>query len=262
MIYINMIEAENLALKAHNDNLENMVAGHYDMLKIKVDEIESYTSVESIAREKLSDYSSNLVDVTEKYINNSLATLAVNRSTANSSASFIADITELRSLLKYLEKTNEQEDALILELNDTKEKIQNFLDKFPTLWPANGNVSSPFGMRMHPIYNKKMLHTGVDITGRTGDPIYAAASGTVIFSGVNGGYGNCIIIDHGDHLTTYYAHCSKLLVKKGDKVDKGDLVGKVGSTGTSTAPHLHFEIRVDNTPIDPLKYLNRATSEK
>lgn len=98
------------------------------------------------------------------------------------------------------------------------------------------------------------MHTGVDIAGPAGDDVKAADSGTVRFSGRSGGYGNLIIIDHGNGFSTYYAHNQKNLVSAGDEIDKGGVIAKRGSTGRSTGNHLHFEIRKDGNPQDPLNY--------
>ncbi len=123
-------------------------------------------------------------------------------------------------------------------------------------WPLNGGVSSGFGYRVHPISGVRKLHTGLDISGGSGTPIVAAGSGTVIWAGWYGGYGNTVIIDHGGGLTTLYAHQSSLNVSSGSSVSGGSVVGYVGSTGYSTGPHLHFETREYGTPVNPMNYLN------
>lgn len=122
-------------------------------------------------------------------------------------------------------------------------------------WPVVGEVTSGYGYRIHPIFQVRKMHTGIDIDGDIGDPIRAAAAGTVISSEWRGGYGKCIVISHGGGLATLYGHASELLVSAGEEVDRGQVIGKVGSTGYSTGPHLHFEVRVDGSPVDPLGYL-------
>jgi len=99
------------------------------------------------------------------------------------------------------------------------------------------------------------MHTGIDIAVPSGTSVLAANAGKVIYSGYNGGYGNTVIIDHGGKISTLYAHNSKLLVKVGDKVEKGKVISKSGSTGLSTGPHLHFEVRENGQHVDPMKYL-------
>lgn len=122
-------------------------------------------------------------------------------------------------------------------------------------WPISGRVSSGFGYRVHPIFGTRRLHRGIDVGASSGTPIAAAKGGTVILAGWNGGYGNCVVISHGDGITSLYAHQSSLAVSVGDTVSRGDIVGYVGSTGQSTGPHLHFEIRVSGTAVDPAPYL-------
>ena len=111
--------------------------------------------------------------------------------------------------------------------------------------------SSPFGMRHHPILNVDRLHAGCDLGAPTGTEIHAAADGTVVIAEVRGGYGNAVVIDHGHSLATMYGHTSRMLVKPGQLVKRGDVIALVGSTGLSTGPHLHFETRIKGLPIDP-----------
>ncbi len=122
-------------------------------------------------------------------------------------------------------------------------------------WPINAPATSEYGWRIHPIFGTKRLHSGIDLGAGTGTPIYAAAAGTVITAGAQNGYGNTVIIGHGNGQSTLYAHQSKIAVANGDVVQRGDLIGYVGSTGNSTGPHLHFEIRIDGTAVNPRGYL-------
>jgi murein DD-endopeptidase MepM/ murein hydrolase activator NlpD len=125
------------------------------------------------------------------------------------------------------------------------------------LWPpVDGHIVSPYGLRLHPILGYSRMHTGVDLDGDSGDKIVAAAGGTVIWSGYRGGYGNTVIIDHGGGMATLYAHQSKLVAQSGQKVAVADLIGYVGSTGLSTGPHLHFEVRLNGAHTDPAPYFS------
>ncbi|SHJ62394.1 murein hydrolase activator EnvC family protein [Paramaledivibacter caminithermalis] len=126
-------------------------------------------------------------------------------------------------------------------------------------WPAPGfsRITSPFGYRIHPILRVKKLHTGIDIGIPYGKNIVAAQSGKVIHSGWLGGYGKTIMIDHGGGIVTLYAHNSSILVKEGQKVERGQIISKCGSTGMSTGPHLHFEVRKNGEYIDPQQYVKK-----
>jgi murein DD-endopeptidase MepM/ murein hydrolase activator NlpD len=121
--------------------------------------------------------------------------------------------------------------------------------------PAKGKPVSGFGLRMHPIFRETRAHNGVDFDGATGDPVWAAKEGRVLYAGTMSGYGNVIILDHGNGVSTLYAHLSKILVSQSVAVKKGEVIGLIGSTGLSTGPHLHFEVRVGGTPKDPMLFL-------
>ncbi len=138
----------------------------------------------------------------------------------------------------------------------TPEEIEKYGGMF--VHPTNrvGYISSSFGYRIHPITKKRSFHSGLDIAGNNRSPIYAVQDGEVIFSGPNGTYGNCVIIDHDNGMVTLYAHCSSLSVVKGSSVLKGDNIALVGSTGRSTGPHLHFEVRINGKFINPINFLN------
>lgn len=122
-------------------------------------------------------------------------------------------------------------------------------------WPVRGPITSPFGMRVDPITGRYQLHSGVDIGAGYGTPIQAAADGIVLFAGWYGGYGYAIILDHGSGLSTLYAHCSAMYVSEHQWIQRGQVIGSVGATGWATGPHLHFEIRVNGVPVDPLTRL-------
>lgn len=122
-------------------------------------------------------------------------------------------------------------------------------------WPLRGKINSPYGTRVHPVFKTKTTHTGLDIDGKKGDPVRAAAAGEVLYTGWLRGYGQVVIIDHGGDLTTIYAHLSGIDTMENAKVKTGDRIGRVGSTGVATGNHLHFEVRVNGNTVDPMKYL-------
>ena len=122
--------------------------------------------------------------------------------------------------------------------------------------PSSGKITSYYGYRIHPIYHVNKLHAGIDIGGAAwGAPFVAAEDGTVILARYYGGYGNCVIIDHGGGISTLYAHGSAIYVSEGQKVTRGQNVLAIGSSGTSTGKHAHFEVRVNGSPVDPLPYI-------
>ena len=124
-------------------------------------------------------------------------------------------------------------------------------------WPAPGysNITSAYGMRFHPILKTRKMHTGVDIGAPMSATIVAADSGKIIHAGWMGGYGQVLVVDHGNGISTLYAHQSAFLVSNGQTVNRGDPIGKVGSTGWSTGPHLHFEVRINGSYTDPMPYI-------
>lgn len=122
-------------------------------------------------------------------------------------------------------------------------------------WPASGEITSPFGYRTHPIWGTTIYHAGIDIGVDEGVPVHAADGGTVVWSGWMGGYGYAVVIDHGNGLSTLYGHNSELVVSEGEAVGKGQVIAYAGSTGNSTGPHVHFEVRVNGDPVDPMGYL-------
>lgn len=123
------------------------------------------------------------------------------------------------------------------------------------LRPVGGPMTSAFGPRTHPIFNTVRMHNGVDFGSGMGTPIKSAADGTCVFSGVMSGYGNVVVVDHGGGLATLYAHQSRTACGVGTKVARGQVIGFVGSTGNSTGPHLHFEVRINGNPVNPAPYL-------
>jgi murein DD-endopeptidase MepM/ murein hydrolase activator NlpD len=127
----------------------------------------------------------------------------------------------------------------------------------PSIWPVTGWISSRMGYRRDPITGGSDYHSGLDIAGERGQPVHATASGRVTHVGYSGAYGNLVIVDHGFGLQTKYGHLSGYAVKKGDRVKRGDMIGKLGSTGRSTGNHLHYEVLANGRLLNPLQLLTQ-----
>ncbi len=171
-----------------------------------------------------------------------------------------------RALLAQVQRERASYERLAAELEEESRQLEALIRRLASppgssrlslrlrsglLWPARGAITSGFGPRRHPIFRVVRMHNGVDIAAPWGTPVRAAAPGTVLFAGWFGGYGKLVVLDHGG-VTTLYGHLSSIEVAAGQKVRAGQVIGRVGSTGYSTGPHLHFEIRVDGRPVDPL----------
>ncbi len=169
---------------------------------------------------------------------------------------------ELRSQYQELDLkiTSMTAESLTLEQNlqDQYEHLVDqkaFLSALPTRKPAIGYFTSGFGIRRAPFGGKVKMHEGLDIANHPGTPIKATADGVVTFANAKAGYGQTVILDHGYGLQTWYAHTRKILVKGGQKIRRGDNIALLGNTGRSTGPHLHYEVRVNGIPVDPLSYI-------
>jgi len=142
------------------------------------------------------------------------------------------------------------------EATDSLQAHYDLLEAMPSILPTTGWLSSRFSnSRMHPIYNRPLPHHGVDISAPKGTPIFAAAKGRVVSAGWNAGYGLTVKIDHGFGYATLYGHCSKVLVRRGQTVNRGDVIAQVGSTGIATSAHLHYEVSLNGVPQNPVNYV-------
>jgi len=172
---------------------------------------------------------------------------------AQKAARFLLERAEYERQLVELEQNSREVTALLQRVERTRAGRARLATPWTgsLLRPVGGRVTSGFGYRTHPIFRVRKMHTGVDIAAPHGTPIRAAAGGVVLFAGRWGGYGNCVILDHGGGLATLYAHCSSLAVGEGETVQQGQTIARVGSTGLSTGPHLHFETRRNGEPVSP-----------
>ncbi len=197
-----------------------------------------------------------VVEAAKKQETASRDKLATSRSAKDSRVKLLeSNIDELQ---KQLDRELEESQAIERQLRELS-GVSTVVSKNETfIWPAAYSkvITCKYGPRIHPITKKSGTHTGIDIRATLNSNIYAAASGKVIKAGWNTAYGNMIIIDHGNGITTLYGHANKLCVSVGDTVNQGDIIMKAGSTGYSTGPHLHFEVRKNGTPQDPKNYLS------
>jgi len=239
--FLDIIYFEKIVLKKDYDRLMSIKSKSQSIAKMKND-----------------------IEVRKKYLAQSINSInSQKRSIKNAIAKNQNMINKLKTDRAYYERTER-------ELARQSESIQSMISKNKGsstavvasggfLRPIAGRISSPFGWRTHPIFNSRTFHSGIDIAGPNLGSIKASNSGTVIYSGWYGGYGKVVIVDHGtvngSPITTLYAHLSSINVNKGQFVNKGDIVGHEGTTGYSTGPHCHFEVRVNGKPNNPLNYI-------
>ena len=165
-------------------------------------------------------------------------------------------ISEIKAGLDWLSQQSKLESQILDELSAVAQKKAVQWASTPSIWPVNGSITSRFGPRVSPFTGKKALHAGLDIGARRGTEIRAPGSGKVVVAAYDGRMGKFIRIDHGYGIETTYGHLSKIHVKYGDRVHRGDLIGRVGSTGKfSTGPHLHYQVAVNDKVVDPIHYI-------
>ena len=164
---------------------------------------------------------------------------------------------ELDALEAKLDELNADAESISSQIAASQNPNQEYQGSGTFVWPVRGSITSYFGWRIHPIFGDYRYHSGMDIAVAAGTPVAAAESGTVILAQWYGGYGNCVVIDHGGGISTLYGHNNSLNVSVGQQVSKGQTIAAAGSTGNSTGPHCHFEVRVNGVVTEPLDYLSR-----
>ncbi len=165
-------------------------------------------------------------------------------------------LKEMHQELTQLKGAASRQETSLQMLIEYFEDKRSLYASTPSIWPVRGWVTSPFGNRTSPFTGIPTFHEGMDIAAQTGTPVLAPADGVVIRAGFGTGYGNMVEISHGYGVKTIYAHNSRLNVKAGQRVKRGDVISFVGDSGSSTGPHLHYEVRVNGLPVNPVRYLN------
>ncbi len=164
-------------------------------------------------------------------------------------------IREMHKQINQIDIDTKKQSENYIELLRLLEKKKNLLASTPSIMPANGVRTSKFGYRTSPFTGLKEFHAGLDIANRKGTKVFATANGKISYAGKRMFIGNEVLIDHGHGIVTKYGHLSKILVKSGSKIKRGDVIGLMGSTGRSTGPHVHYEVRVNGIPVNPEKYI-------
>ncbi len=251
-LFAYMIRSNN-SLRADNSRLLNLTTIQNSLINEKAGQINELNQKEDSLTQKVEEFKEKFKEMTDSYISSSKTSRAGDRNERE----FIEDAGKLKAILESLDKASKADDKDFADLSDTEGKLKKYTETIPTLWPSPGRVSSEFGSRKDPFQLYTKFHSGIDIAAPYGQDIVASASGKVTLCGWYGTYGYAVIINHGNGISTLYGHTSRLLVREGLTVNKGDVIAKVGSSGNSTGPHLHFEVRINDTPVDPLKYLDR-----
>jgi len=250
LIYENrVLNEDRKKVIAVNNQQMNLITEREEIIQSYIRKVEEQDKL-------IKNFTTLYRDMTAKYIDGSMENVTASRSGLRDDRAFINDINKLKGILDKLEEINGDDADILSSLSETQSKLKQYIDSIPTLWPASGRISSRFGTRSDPFNFSQKVHEGIDIAADYGTTILASATGKVTLSDWYGNYGKCVIIDHGYGLSTLYGHCQTLLVKEGQTVKKGDKIATVGSTGRSTGPHLHFEVRLNGVPVDPLQYLD------
>ena len=256
-LYISRMLDENSSLKQDIHDLYSTTTEQNKLLDAKSAEINRLenesVAFKDIVNDKIEKFTDDFNKITDEYLEE--RTQMANRSGERTETAFTDDMRNLKTSLDSLTQLYSRTNRPNGDLDAAEAKINEFMKTIPTLWPTSGTITDRFGNRKDPFTKKIKFHTGLDIATDYGKSIKASASGKVIVVDEFYGTGKTVKIDHGKGITTVYGHCSKILVKEGQIVEKGEVIAKVGSSGRSTGPHLHLEIQLYGTPVNPLEYL-------
>lgn len=254
----NQIDAKGREYAQNLSSFDTLVSDQIKLLEDTKASIAITDSTKTLSEKTLENYKAEYDDILVTYLDNNMSGISISRGEIPE-RNFKDDVSTLNSLLSTVEEAALQNDAETSKLAQKTANLENYLHHLPTLWPTETkfSISSDYGRRFHPVYHYYKIHEGVDIGDRKGAPVYASASGVVTKAEWHSGYGNLIEINHGNGFSTRYGHCSKLLVKVGQKVSQADEIALMGSTGTATGPHVHFEVRINGTPVNPENYISK-----
>lgn len=244
-------DSEVKALQQKNRNLQKQVTGLIDKYENFENELNYILSQSNDLRLKV-----NLDPLTEEDRNIGVGGSVFEGFIPNNSSEFDNLLSRLDVYVDEIYAKLELEKSNYNEITNTLELNEKLYSSIPAIIPVEGRVSDSFGMRMHPILKVRRLHPGLDIVANVGTPVYSPGSGIVTFAGRRGGYGLTLEIDHGFGYKTLYAHLSKIHVKRGQKVTRGDSIAESGNSGKlSTGPHLHYEVRHNGIALNPKNFM-------
>ena len=260
-VRMDKLQAERLRLSETKTELEKDIQILESSLESKEQAVESKDEIIQRQQAALSDSENQKEEIVKNFTEKIdgiefTGSASASRSSADldgAQSNILETEMLIRDALGYTDAAN----ALVDKLRAKADEIQDVKDRYPDYFPTVGNFDSPFGYRQDPLTGETRYHAGMDIDASMGEAVWAAGKGTVIFTGVDSGYGNHICVDHGGGLVTKYAHLSEILVSVGDAVGKGDLIGRVGATGRVTGPHLHFEVIKDGQTVSPVDYIGQ-----
>jgi len=251
-----VIESENVNLKKQITKLNEQIA-ELDQQVVALHQ--TLAEVEVMEKEIKATKVANLDPMKKDWLSEKItSTLKFNQSANDSLASSQAILSNLEKIKEKINRAKsavESQHKSLSQLKKRLEKEEELALYIPTIPPADGRITSPYGWRKDPFHGERKMHKGIDFADEFKAPIYATASGTVVATEEYSGYGKQIRIDHGNGYVTTYSHLNKYEVKKGDKVKKGDIIGRMGSTGRSTGVHLHYEVHKDGKAINPIQYV-------
>lgn len=248
----NVVRLANMDKKliSESEKIKKELNREVELVKIEMNRLEDEKSKLDVKKSDLTSAQQEYIDIknSEQYEMDKLSKLEQEKSEI---------ITSLKGEIESIEDETEELQSELdnISNNAASSNQPNIPSESGFIRPVDGRISSPFGYRIHPITGEKKLHKGIDFANGYGAPIKAAKSGTVGYAGWMSGYGKVVIINHGNGQQTVYAHTQAIYVSVGDAVSQGQVIAEVGSTGNSTGPHLHFEIRINGQCVDPMNYL-------
>jgi murein DD-endopeptidase MepM/ murein hydrolase activator NlpD len=271
-IYINAPSALARGYQFAQDYSDLLVGREYEAGTVRADiafvgRIEATKRQIELQQEKIQSAQQLLIGDRRETIGAAQHIANIRQSQTQAALAVQAEIAKRTQLLEDVRKEKQAYERALRELQAESRAIEAFLRQRQgggrvirgiggwLKWPVSGPITSPFGWRIHPVFHTRSFHTGIDIGVPTGTPVGAARGGTILDTGYRGGYGNVVIIDHGNHIATVYAHLSRIFVSVGQRVSGGQNVGAAGMTGWATGPHLHFEVRSSGVATNPLGWL-------